>query len=173
MSRHPLKIVIAGAGIGGLAAAACLKAAGFEVELYERARELRAVGSALSLMPNALTALERVGVRPDLTRAQAFDSLRFLTRRGRKSGTSTRNGASGMRTIDSDHEQSDTRGTYLPHDAPNDATIMPYVASGGIRYGFRRHSHPQGTTSAARATSPSARRSTSATNWSRRCAPTK
>lgn len=36
MSRHPLKIVIAGAGIGGLAAAACLKAAGFEVELYER-----------------------------------------------------------------------------------------------------------------------------------------
>lgn len=38
MSRHPLKIVIAGAGIGGLAAAACLKAAGFEVELYERAR---------------------------------------------------------------------------------------------------------------------------------------
>lgn len=83
MSRHPLKIVIAGAGIGGLAAAACLKAAGFEVELYERARELRAVGSALSLMPNALTALERVGVRPDLTRAQAFDSLRFLTRRGR------------------------------------------------------------------------------------------
>lgn len=58
MSRHPLKIVIAGAGIGGLAAAACLKAAGFEVELYERARELRAVGSALSLMPNALTALE-------------------------------------------------------------------------------------------------------------------
>ncbi|MFO6284561.1 NAD(P)-binding protein, partial [Pseudomonas aeruginosa] len=80
MSRHPLKIVIAGAGIGGLAAAACLKAAGFEVELYERARELRAVGSALSLMPNALTALERVGVRPDLTRAQAFDSLRFLSR---------------------------------------------------------------------------------------------
>ncbi|MBG6607639.1 FAD-dependent monooxygenase [Pseudomonas aeruginosa] len=83
MSRHPLKLVIAGAGIGGRAAAACLKAAGFEVELYERARELRAVGSALSLMPNALTALERVGVRPDLTRAQAFDSLRFLTRRGR------------------------------------------------------------------------------------------
>ncbi len=73
---------------------------------------------------------------------------RKLTRAAqlRKSGTSTRNGASGMRTIDSDHEQSDTRGTYLPHDAPNDATIMPYVASGGIRYGFRRHSHPQGST---------------------------
>ncbi|MGV8547051.1 NAD(P)-binding protein, partial [Pseudomonas aeruginosa] len=54
MSRHPLKIVIAGAGIGGLAAAGCLKASGCEVELYDPAKELRAVGSALWPMPNPL-----------------------------------------------------------------------------------------------------------------------
>lgn len=83
MTRQRKKVVIIGAGIGGLAAAACLSKANFDIELYERAKELRAVGSALSLMPNALTALARLGVKPDFKEAQPFESLRFLTRRGR------------------------------------------------------------------------------------------
>jgi len=84
MTRNQTKIVIVGAGIGGLAAAACLRTAGFEVEIYERARELRSVGSALSLMTNALTALAEVGVKPDFEgRALVFESLSFLTRKGR------------------------------------------------------------------------------------------
>ncbi|QQQ78883.1 FAD-dependent monooxygenase [Saccharothrix sp. 6-C] len=83
MSKHK-KIVIVGAGMGGLTAAAALGRAGFEVEVYERARELRPVGSALSLMSNALTALAAVGVTPEFTgRSLVFESLRFLTKRGR------------------------------------------------------------------------------------------
>jgi 2-polyprenyl-6-methoxyphenol hydroxylase-like FAD-dependent oxidoreductase len=77
------KVVIVGAGIGGLAAAAGLKTAGLEVEIYERATELREVGAALSLMPNALSALARVGVKPEFTgRSVVFDALHFLTKTG-------------------------------------------------------------------------------------------
>jgi len=83
MTKNRTKIVIIGAGIGGLAIAACLKKSGFEVEIYERAKELRPLGSALSLMTNALTALAEAGVKLDFKDAQVFESLRFLTRNGR------------------------------------------------------------------------------------------
>ncbi|GAA3737436.1 NAD(P)/FAD-dependent oxidoreductase [Salinactinospora qingdaonensis] len=73
-----------GAGIGGLTAAAGLARAGYEVEVYERASGLRPAGTALSLMSNALTALDTIGIKPDFEgRAVVFDSLRFLTRTGR------------------------------------------------------------------------------------------
>ncbi|WP_419236544.1 FAD-dependent oxidoreductase [Serratia fonticola] len=83
MTIKRTKVVIAGAGIGGLAAAACLKKSGFDVEIFERASELRSVGSGLSLMANALTALADVGVKPDFKDARVFESLKFLTSDGR------------------------------------------------------------------------------------------
>jgi 2-polyprenyl-6-methoxyphenol hydroxylase-like FAD-dependent oxidoreductase len=45
-------IVIAGAGIGGLVAALALQQRGFEVVLYEQARELREVGAGVQISPN-------------------------------------------------------------------------------------------------------------------------
>lgn len=81
-SKRP-KIVIIGAGIGGLVAAAGLKKAGLEVEIYERASELREVGAALSIMPNALSALASIGVKPDWNnRSVVFQQLHFLTKTG-------------------------------------------------------------------------------------------
>src|SRR5579862_9352726 len=56
------RIVIIGGGIGGLAAAACLRARGVEAEVYERTRELREVGAALALWPNATLVLKHLGV---------------------------------------------------------------------------------------------------------------
>ena len=35
MASSPYKVIIAGAGLGGLAAAGCLIKAGFDVEIYE------------------------------------------------------------------------------------------------------------------------------------------
>ena len=84
MSNRNKKIVVIGAGMGGLTAAAGLSRAGFEVEVYERARELRPAGTALSLMTNALTALDTIGIRPDFEgRAVVFESLVFRSKRGR------------------------------------------------------------------------------------------
>jgi 2-polyprenyl-6-methoxyphenol hydroxylase-like FAD-dependent oxidoreductase len=54
--------LVVGAGIGGLAAALSLRRAGFEPLVLERASELRDVGFALLLAPNAMRALRSLGV---------------------------------------------------------------------------------------------------------------
>jgi 2-polyprenyl-6-methoxyphenol hydroxylase-like FAD-dependent oxidoreductase len=54
--------LIIGGGIGGLTAAAALKRQGWRVLVLERAASLDPVGSALAIMPNALRALDVLGV---------------------------------------------------------------------------------------------------------------
>ena len=61
--------MVIGAGIGGLAAAAGLCAAGWDVTVCERAGSLEPVGVALALAPNGLRALDAIG---------AGDALRAL-----------------------------------------------------------------------------------------------
>lgn len=63
------RAVVIGAGIGGLAAAAGLCAAGWDVTACERAGSLEPVGVALALAPNGLRALDAIG---------AGDALRAL-----------------------------------------------------------------------------------------------
>jgi salicylate hydroxylase len=55
-------VLIAGAGIGGLAAAIALARAGFRPLVIERARELAEIGAGIQLTPNASRALDRLGV---------------------------------------------------------------------------------------------------------------
>jgi salicylate hydroxylase len=71
VTRH--KIVIAGAGIGGLTAGASLLRAGHDVTIFEQASELIEIGAGLQLSANAThvlrhlglgSALAEVGVRP-------------------------------------------------------------------------------------------------------------
>ena len=57
-----MELLVAGAGIAGMAAAIAMTKAGHDVVLVERAPELREIGAALSLWPNALAALDRLGV---------------------------------------------------------------------------------------------------------------
>ena len=54
--------LIVGAGIGGLAAGLALKRAGWQVRIFERAANPRELGFALLLAPNAIAALEELGV---------------------------------------------------------------------------------------------------------------
>jgi salicylate hydroxylase len=56
------RAVIAGAGIGGLAAAIALSQAGFKVAIYEKAGTLEEFGAGLQLTPNATSVLSRLGV---------------------------------------------------------------------------------------------------------------
>ncbi len=60
--RDPAKVMVAGAGIGGLSAAIALRRAGFEVVVFERAPELGEVGAGLLLAANAQKALGRLGL---------------------------------------------------------------------------------------------------------------
>lgn len=55
-------MIIVGAGIGGLAVASGLRAAGWQVTVLEQAPEITEVGAGLSLWPNALQALEALGL---------------------------------------------------------------------------------------------------------------
>jgi salicylate hydroxylase len=54
--------IVAGAGVGGLATALALSAAGFDVSVHERATALEEFGAGLQLSPNATRVLARLGV---------------------------------------------------------------------------------------------------------------
>jgi salicylate hydroxylase len=56
------KILIAGAGIGGLTAASCLMKAGYDVEIYEQAPELSEIGAGIQLSANAMHVLNHLGL---------------------------------------------------------------------------------------------------------------
>lgn len=53
---------IVGGGIGGLTAAAGLAAQDWRVHVFERAHDLPGTGTALGIWPNALQALDRIGL---------------------------------------------------------------------------------------------------------------
>ena len=57
-----MRVVIVGAGIGGLTAAIALRRAGIDAVVLERAPELREVGAGISLWPNAINAFRRLGI---------------------------------------------------------------------------------------------------------------
>jgi 2-polyprenyl-6-methoxyphenol hydroxylase-like FAD-dependent oxidoreductase len=56
------KIAIIGGGIGGLTAAVALARTGVAAEVYEQAPVLEEVGAGVGLWPNAMTALEPLGL---------------------------------------------------------------------------------------------------------------
>jgi 2-polyprenyl-6-methoxyphenol hydroxylase-like FAD-dependent oxidoreductase len=74
-----LKILVVGGGIGGLATAAAVRGSGHDVEVFERASALAEVGAGLSMAPNALAALDRLGVGEDV-RSRGGIAHRILVR---------------------------------------------------------------------------------------------
>ncbi|MEV6960555.1 FAD-dependent monooxygenase [Streptomyces sp. NPDC051207] len=58
--------VVIGGGIGGLTAAVALHLSGRQVTVLERARSLEPVGAAISLAPNALRALDVIGLGDEI-----------------------------------------------------------------------------------------------------------
>jgi len=87
MAGNNLSIAIIGGGLGGSAAALSLLKAGFNVQVYERARVLREVGAGIVLTPNVVRvlndlgfadALAALGVAPDAIRQRRWDDGRTL-----------------------------------------------------------------------------------------------
>ena len=62
MSTSSLPVLVAGGGIGGLAAAVALMRRGFRVKVLERAPDLGEIGAGIQLGPNAFAALDALGI---------------------------------------------------------------------------------------------------------------
>jgi salicylate hydroxylase len=78
-----MNIVIVGAGIGGLAAAAALLQRGHKVRVFEQSSQLGEVGAGIQMSANAVKVLDSFGLRSDLeatgVRPKAFEFRRFDT----------------------------------------------------------------------------------------------
>lgn len=57
-----MRIIIAGAGMGGLTAALALNQAGFDVRIFESVRTIRPLGVGINVLPNAMSVFEALGL---------------------------------------------------------------------------------------------------------------
>jgi salicylate hydroxylase len=72
-----LKIGICGGGVGGMAAAIALREAGHEAVVYEQTANYQRVGADINLTPNAVRALDSLGVVPMLKETAARPTHRI------------------------------------------------------------------------------------------------
>jgi 2-polyprenyl-6-methoxyphenol hydroxylase-like FAD-dependent oxidoreductase len=63
-----MKVLIAGAGTGGLASALFLHRAGIEVQLFEQAEAVRELGVGINMLPHAVRELAALGLLEELDR---------------------------------------------------------------------------------------------------------
>ena len=75
-----LRVAIVGAGMGGLAAAAALRARGNEVHIYEQASRFARIGAGIQMLPNSMKVLRGLGIE-EKVRGFAFAPRSHLNRR--------------------------------------------------------------------------------------------
>jgi 2-polyprenyl-6-methoxyphenol hydroxylase-like FAD-dependent oxidoreductase len=93
-----MRVLVAGGGIGGLAAALSLHDAGIEVELVESARSIDAIGAGINLLPHAVRELTELGLGEALDAAAvATSELVYHDRFGSRIWREPRGHAAGYR----------------------------------------------------------------------------
>ena len=92
-----MRVIVVGAGIGGLAAALMLGRAGIDVSLFEQASELREVGAGIMTSPNANRILHRLGLEEPLRRIWRAPARETVAPMGRRAGTRNRPTGWGVR----------------------------------------------------------------------------
>lgn len=80
-----MKVLIAGAGIGGLTLALMLKERGIDCVIHEAVKELRPLGVGINLLPHCVVELERLGLLPMLAEtAVETSALHYYNCHGQK-----------------------------------------------------------------------------------------
>src|SRR5260370_3431676 len=74
----PRKVVVVGAGIGGLTAALALLDRGIDVEVYEQSNELKEVGAGIQISSNGTRVLFALGLEATLAQVQVRPQRREL-----------------------------------------------------------------------------------------------
>lgn len=78
-----MDVIVIGAGIGGLAAALSLHAAGIRCRVFESVAEMRPLGVGINVLPHATKELEDLGLLPALERAGVITrEVVYATRQG-------------------------------------------------------------------------------------------
>ena len=115
--------IIIGAGIGGLCAATALRRKGIEVRVFEAASSLEPVGAGIVLAPNALTALERMGIASAvLNCGYPLSAMRIADAVGRP-----------IQTINTSAFASDSgKGVFAYHRADLHAALLAEAPSDSI-----------------------------------------
>ena len=121
-----LKALVIGGGMGGLSAAIGLRRAGLEVEVFERTPELREIGAGLSLWPNAVKALDRLGIAAEV-RSRAVPEVAGAIR--------TSNGAILFATSARDLERAFGEVTVMVHRAELQTVLVHALGASSIRLG--------------------------------------
>ncbi|KAF9103858.1 hypothetical protein BGX27_010331 [Mortierella sp. AM989] len=97
------RVIIVGAGIGGMTFAALMERAGIEYQVFERAAKVKPLGSALSIGSNVMPLFEQLGILDEvLKNAKPFA---FSTGYNEK--------REATRTLD--YSPAEKIGGYLPH----------------------------------------------------------
>jgi salicylate hydroxylase/6-hydroxynicotinate 3-monooxygenase len=79
--KKKLSIAVVGAGMGGLAVAATVRRAGFDVQIYEQAARFARIGAGIQMMPNSMKVLRGIGIEERL-RQSSFAPYSHLNRVG-------------------------------------------------------------------------------------------
>lgn len=72
---RPLRVIVIGAGIGGLTSAIYLRQQGHQVTLLEQSRFANEIGAAMHLAPNCNGLLRRIGLRAEDIGANAMEHI--------------------------------------------------------------------------------------------------
>jgi 2-polyprenyl-6-methoxyphenol hydroxylase-like FAD-dependent oxidoreductase len=85
MTRANPRIIVIGAGIGGLVTALSLHEIGAHVDVYESVQEVRPLGVGISLLPHAVRELDALGLLDPLRRRSVEpQSLVYCSRHGQE-----------------------------------------------------------------------------------------